>query len=141
MNAKTIAGFKEQLSRSVESKQYTLKRQYCQLKQDALQLHRTINRFYRTDGSLCRYYIATYHCINSSLNTNTSIDFQYRALPHGNSKKKDSYIRTKPSVINAIKRHGKNMKPKHVINEIEKEAGGVYGFNSQSDVVRNRRQV
>lgn len=100
-----------------------------------------MNKFYNTDGTLCRYYIVNYCVTSLNKKPNMSIDIKYKASPHRNSKAKDPYIRTKPSVLKAIKHHGKNMKPKHVVNVVEKAAGGVYGSNSQSEVVRNRRQV
>lgn len=142
LNAKTLSGFKARPFISSECKKFTLKRQDCYVEQSGLRLNRTINRFIRTDGSCCRYYIVNYRIVNLSKNQELQTSsFTYHAPPHGNSKNKDPFVRTKPSVLNAIHIHGKNVKPKHIINKIEEDAGGAIASNSLSDVVRNRRQV
>ena len=60
---------------------------------------------------------------------------------HGNSKRKDPYVRTKPSVIKKISTQlGNNVTPKNIVSNIENSSGGVMNSHP-SNLVRNRRQV
>ena len=137
-DAKTLAGFKEKNKLDFsEAKQFLIKRRYTNTTQIFGKLSRTINLFYNLDGKVCRYYIVNYKIKQKDGIENAQFD----AVPHGNAKSNEAFIRTKPSVLKAIKKYGKIMKPKHVISEVEKDAGGSFGADSQSDVVRNRRQV
>ena len=59
--------------------------------------------------------------------------------PHGNSKNTTAYRRTQPSTLKKLKEeHGK---PKAVISNVYKEAGGSAGALSASELPRDRRQV
>ena len=53
--------------------------------------------------------------------------------PHGNSKGKQLFKRTKPSVIQQLKEASKNKPPKKVLREIENIQGGVMGAKSGCD--------
>ena len=122
-DAKTLAGFQEKNKLDFsEAKQFLIKRRYTNTTQIFGKLSRTINLFYNLDGKVCRYYI-----VNYKIKQEDGIEHaQFDAVPHGNAKSNEAFIRTKP---------------KHVISEVEKDAGGSFGADSQSDVVRNRRQL
>ena len=65
-----------------------------------------------------------------------------RASGHGNNKAKESYYRTKPSVLSKIRDMGRQQKrPKEIVEDIQSEAGGAIGVNSPSEIPRDRRQV
>ena len=61
--------------------------------------------------------------------------------PHGNSKGKEPYIRTKLSVIKKVKQMGKSMSAKRVIHALDRDAGGAVSLSSPSDVLRDRQQA
>lgn len=62
--------------------------------------------------------------------------------PHGNSKPgANTFIRTKPSVLQRQKELARYETPKNIINIIDNENSGTYGANSPSDVARDRQQV
>jgi hypothetical protein len=60
--------------------------------------------------------------------------------PHGNSKKSEQYVRTKPSVMERIKSKIQS-KPKEIIKDVEMEVGGPMSLISEGDAIRDRRQV
>ena len=59
--------------------------------------------------------------------------------PHGNSKTATAYRRTQPSTLKKIKEE--RGKPKTVISNVYKQAGGSTGALSASELPRDRRQV
>lgn len=61
--------------------------------------------------------------------------------PHGNSKGKRPFSRTKSSVIDSLKVSAETKPPRKVIREIENKKGGVMGADSACDLPRNRKQV
>lgn len=62
--------------------------------------------------------------------------------PHGNSKKKGAYQRTKPSTVKLIKASvGENKRPLKVLREVENLQGGVMQAKLSCDLPRNRRQI
>ena len=61
--------------------------------------------------------------------------------PHGNSKGKKPFSRTKPSIIHRLKELAQSKAPRKVLRDIENEHGGVMGARSACDLPRNRQQV
>lgn len=62
--------------------------------------------------------------------------------PHGNSvKNKRPFFRTQPSTFDDIKESLTDMKPKDVISETYKKAGGMLSMSSCSEVGRDLKQV
>ena len=62
--------------------------------------------------------------------------------PHGNSKeRKQPFLRTKPSVLEKMKKLGYSNTPKQVIRQVQCAAGGSDEFASLSDTPRDRQQM
>lgn len=62
--------------------------------------------------------------------------------PHGNSKKRGPFQRTKPSTLKRIKASvAENKRPIKILNEVERSQGGVMGAKLSCDLPRDRRQV
>lgn len=62
--------------------------------------------------------------------------------PHGNSKKKSAFQRTKPSTLKRIKASvAENKRPLKILNEVERSQGGVMEAKLSCDLPRDRRQV
>ena len=136
-----MAGFNKSIDFSHRTEQYTLRRQYGYAQENGLKLRRTITSFFTTAGTFCRYYILNYKITDNTGNI-VSVPSNSFQQAHGNSKRKhEPYIRTKPSVLEAISEYGKSKRPKQIISAIQKDAGGVFDMSSPCDVVRDRTQV
>ena len=62
--------------------------------------------------------------------------------PHGNSKKRHSFRRTKPSTLKLVKKAvEENKRPLKVLREVENIQGGILNAKSGCDLPRNRRQI
>ena len=62
--------------------------------------------------------------------------------PYGGSQRSsEPHVRTKPSVLEEIRKMGQKSSAKQIITEIEKKAGGVVSVVSPSDIPRDRQQV
>ena len=62
--------------------------------------------------------------------------------PHGNSKKKGAFQRTKPSTLKLIKASmAENKHPLKILKEVERSQGGVMQAKLGCSLPRNRRQV
>ena len=55
-------------------------------------------------------------------------------MPHGNSKSKKPFSRTKPSIIHCLKESAQSKTSQKVLREIENEQGGVMGAKSVCDL-------
>ena len=64
-----------------------------------------------------------------------------RLPPHGNSKGKKPFSRTKPSTIRLIKSAVESKPPRKAFREIENIKGGVMGAAAGCDLPRDRKQV
>ncbi|XP_062571088.1 uncharacterized protein LOC134233111 [Saccostrea cucullata] len=62
-------------------------------------------------------------------------------VPHGNSKKENPFIRTKPSAIAEMKNKSVYMQPKKVVADLFNEEGVSLNFKSPSDIPRDRPQI
>ena len=63
-------------------------------------------------------------------------------LPRGNSKKrKDPFVRTKPTVLEKMRKLGASNTPKHVIRKVHCAAGGSEEIASPNDIPRDRQQM
>ena len=61
---------------------------------------------------------------------------------HGNSKKrKQSFCRTHPSTMKALKEEAQIYPPKQAVNVVYEEKGGMMGAKSLGELPRNRDQV
>ena len=63
--------------------------------------------------------------------------------PHGNSRQEQApgYIRTKPSVLERVKKVAETAGPKGTFHQVSEESGGYLRANSASDLPRNRGQA
>ena len=61
--------------------------------------------------------------------------------PHGNSKGKQPFTRTKPSTIHLLKSSVETKAPRKVLRDVEQLKGGVMGASSAYDLPRNRQQI
>ena len=61
--------------------------------------------------------------------------------PHGNSKKKESFIRTMPSTLQKLKNVAQDLTPKFAICEASSSSGGLATASSAGALPRNRQQV
>lgn len=61
--------------------------------------------------------------------------------PYGNSNSSDPHQRTKPSVLAMIRKIGSAGSAKHIISQIESEAGDITTIPSASHLPRDRQQV
>ena len=61
--------------------------------------------------------------------------------PHGNSKGKEPFCRTKPSTIKLLKESVQTKAPRKALREVENLVGGVVTAHSASDLPRDRKQV
>lgn len=64
-------------------------------------------------------------------------------LPHGNNKKAlaSGYVRTKKSVVEALKEVSVTKKPKQAFHQVDEERGGILKAKAESDLPRNREQA
>lgn len=64
-------------------------------------------------------------------------------LPHGNNKKARAagYVRTKKSVVEALKKVSVTKKPKQAFHQVDAEGGGILKAKGESDLPRNREQA
>lgn len=64
-------------------------------------------------------------------------------LPHGNNKKAlaSGYVRTKKSVVEALKEVSVTKKPKQAFHLLDEERGGILKAKAESDLPRNREQA
>ena len=61
---------------------------------------------------------------------------------HGNSKRlKQSFYRTLPSTLNALKEEAQNHAPKAAVNTVYKKSGGIMNASSVGMLPRNCEQV
>lgn len=69
----------------------------------------------------------------------TDLTFQ---KAHGNRRLRiEPHVRTKPSLLNRMRSMGSSHSAKQTIQELEREAGGLSGFASPSEISRDRQQV
>ena len=62
--------------------------------------------------------------------------------PYGGCQRSsEPHVRTKPSILEGIRKMGHKSSAKQIISEIEKKAGGVVSVVSPSDIPRDRQQV
>jgi hypothetical protein len=61
--------------------------------------------------------------------------------PHGNSKHKESFLRTMPSALQKLKKVAQNLTPKFAICEVSSSSGGLASAPSVGSLPRNRQQV
>ena len=61
--------------------------------------------------------------------------------PHGNSKKRDNYIRTMPSTLKKLKNVARDLTPKFAVCEASSSSGGLTTASSAGALPRNRQQV
>ena len=61
--------------------------------------------------------------------------------PHGNSKGKTPFRRTKPSTLQLVKKGAQSKPARHVLADIENQMGGVSGAKAGCDLPRNRQQI
>ena len=61
--------------------------------------------------------------------------------PHGNSKKRESYLRTMPSTLSNLKKVTKNLTPKFAVCKVHTESGGLTKATSVGSLPRNRQQA
>ena len=63
-------------------------------------------------------------------------------LPHGNNKKARAagFVRTKKSVVEALKEVSATKKPKQAFHQVNVEKGGILKAKAESDLPRNRGQ-
>jgi hypothetical protein len=72
----------------------------------------------------------------------SGVEHSINIKAHGNSKiKTESYCRTHPSTLSAIKDYGKDHAPKETITAIYTAEGGIIEANSVGKLPRNRQQV
>ena len=63
------------------------------------------------------------------------------STPYGNGKRRQPHQRTKPSVLAKIRDMGASQSAKHIISQLEREAGDVATISSASYLPRDRQQV
>ena len=61
--------------------------------------------------------------------------------PHGNSKKRENYIRTMPSTLKKLKSVARDLTPKFAVCEASTSSGGLSKASSAGALPRNRQQV
>lgn len=61
--------------------------------------------------------------------------------PHGNSKKKEKFLRTMPSTIKTLKKAACDLTPKFAICQVSSAVGGITAVSSAGTNPRNRLQV
>ena len=125
--------------RNVET--FRLRRQYSTVSTKGYLLKRIITKFEDSSGMLAKYAIIRYAFrLNGKYVDKVEVNpFQ---KSHGNLKRsKETYYRTKPSVLEKMSKYGSYLRPKQIVSAIEKEAGGSFHFGSPSDIPRDRRQV
>ena len=59
----------------------------------------------------------------------------------GPQRSSEAHVRTKPSILEEIRKMGHKSSVKQIISEIEKKAGGIVSVVSPSDIPRDRQQV
>ena len=118
------------------------KKQYSYIRKGNFSQTRFIVKFEKEDGSWARYAIVSYKATAPSDVSGTDLGKQMLMRPHKNKKgARENYYRTKPSVLSKVKQYGQFMRPKQIIAETEKDAGGVIEALSPCDISRNRMQV
>ena len=140
VDCKTMAGFIKEKDTTKETKRHSLKRQYSSTEKNGFTIRRCISRFFNEKGDRCKYYIVNYKVLDAE-GGDISLPANFFRESHGNSKSKENYVRTKPSVINSITEYGRILKPKQIVSAIQRGAGGVFAMKSASDVVRDRQQI
>lgn len=86
------------------------------------------------EGKFLRLAVVQY-IVNTS---DTSATFK---RPYGNSNSSDLHQQTKPSVLAKIRKIGSTGSAKHIISQIESEAGDIATIPSASHLPRDRQQV
>ena len=61
--------------------------------------------------------------------------------PHGNAKKRSTYLRTLPSTLQKLCKVSQNLTPKFAVCEVSSAAGGIMSATSAASLPRNRQQV
>ena len=61
--------------------------------------------------------------------------------PHGNSKRKENFIRTMPSTLQKLKSIAQDLTPKFAVREASHSSGGIALAPSAGALPRNRQQV
>lgn len=118
------------------------RKQYSYIRRSDFVLQRCVTKFENENGSTTGYAIVAYKVSGSEELCNTELGKQMIRRNHKNQKKsKETYMRTKPSVLSKIKQLGSYMRPKEIVTAIENEAGGPIELSSPSDIPRNRMQV
>ena len=141
IDCKTIAGFNRSVDYSSRTERYVIRRQYGYAQENGFKLRRTITSFVAPTGKSSRFYVVNYK-ITDAVGCSVKLPANSFQRAHGNSKRKhELYIRTKPSVMDAISKYARSKKPKQIISAVQEDAGGVFGMVSPCDVVRNREQV
>ena len=74
-------------------------------------------------------------------NTFDHYEHKVELRPHGNSKGKEPFCRTKPSTIKLLKESVQTKAPRKALREVENLVGGVVTAHSASDLPRDRKQV
>ena len=64
-----------------------------------------------------------------------------KIAPHGNSSKSEGYVRTMPSVMNALKSVSGANTAKRALSFVSREAGGITKASSAGALPRGRQQV
>ena len=64
-----------------------------------------------------------------------------KIAPHGNSLKSECYMRTMPSVMNALKSVSSTNTAKRALTFVSREAGGITKATSAGALPRGRQQV
>ena len=61
--------------------------------------------------------------------------------PHGNAKKRSTYLRTLPSTLQKLRKVSRNLTPKFAVCEVSSASGGILSASSAASLPRNRQQV
>ena len=68
-------------------------------------------------------------------------ELQITIRPHGNSKKRENFIRTMPSTLKKLKNVARDLTPKFAVCEASSSSGGLAAASSAGALPRNRQQV
>ena len=123
-----------------KEEKFVMRRQYSRSwsSNRTVQLSRIISKFFATDDTPAKYAMVQYKVDGEGNGLSVHQEFQ---KSHGNSKTGEPYIPTFKSVLQNIKDQAPSKRPKQIINNIIKDAGGMFEMESVSSVPRNRRQV
>lgn len=97
--------------------------------------HKVVYTMKDSEGHNSRYAIIQYYFQDGKIVP------VLKNFPHGNSKKDNPFIRTKPSTIAEMKNKSLYMQPKKVVADLFSEKGGSMDFKSPSDIPRDRTQI